>query len=178
MLNRLTFFKPMGPNQPQIGQWYCNGHVISSWLEQFQYKVWVAHYKFQDGKCACMWTSEPKPKPPIMQTRYSPRFWVKKIPVQPTYVIVFLKDRNKLYLGHAVRKVMTKQGHQLSRMVVWTPQQLLHMLEVFKGSTGPGIIKLDAGVLSLLHLSTKPCCATQIDTVVYVHLYDYTVRKW
>jgi len=94
---------------------------------------------------------------------------------QAVYVIVFLKDRNKLYEGHAVRKVMTKQGHQLSRMVVWTPQQLLHMLEAFKGPTGPGIIKLHAGVLSLLH--TKPCCATQIDTVVYVHIYDYTVRK-
>jgi len=57
------------------------------------------------------------------------------------------------------------------------PQQLLHMLEVLKGSTGPGTTKLHAAVLSLLHLSTKPCCATQIDTVVYVHLYDYTGGK-
>jgi len=57
------------------------------------------------------------------------------------------------------------------------PQQLLHMLEVLKRSTGLGTTKLHAGVLSL-HLSTQPCCATQIDTVVYVHLYDYIVRKW
>jgi len=43
------------------------------------------------------------------------------------------------------------------------------MLEVLKGSTGPGTTKLHAGVLSLLHLSTQPFCATQINTVVYVH---------
>ena len=154
--------------------------MISSWLEQFQYIVLVAHYKFQDGKCACI--CEPlnlNRNPPSCKPDTPQDSGLKKIPVQPTYVIVFLKDRNKLYLGHAVRKVMTKQGHQLSRMVVWTPQQLLHMLEAFKGSTGPcRDNKLHAGVLSLLHLSTKPCCATQIDTVVYVHIYDYTVRKW
>jgi len=105
-----------------------------------------------------------------MQIRYSPRFWSKKIPVQPVS-----QGLQQAVCGTCSQVGDDQTGTPASSLEWWCEclSNCCTCLKFLRDQLAQGQQNC---MLVYCHVtSAQPCCATQIDTVVYVHLYDYTV---